>query len=1124
MVYEPQTSYTLNKIIQLIPSKVTLFGSNDSVLISGKMDINSTFTYTFYLEYHYTNKSPDFLTMSVGEIQAFQQNSLETFFLKFFGANITTGLLNELVVSRGIENLSHLRIKGILLKLYLLGPKQGLTILNLQVAYIPDFSLSPEFLLNDCQGDYLIFLQGDPLAFTWRFLIDCACKRFEDMARLFILKAQGRESLYLNATRQNLTLKQIEEKLFETGIQKIQANDSSSSNTDSLGFFSEIRKTSDLKKYVNVVDKLRLEEGNIDDFSTEIYFSPQLTYKVTGVFYIPDLSIQGRLNAIVTNIGGIMTAVVHLEFPNVTPEKLLKNFLSHNINAGLESLADTINPKGLVLITASRDVDLKNFLFVRTKNIYNETFWERGVHLGYEFQFKDCKTNRFCDYMAKNYDPNYLYSLYGELSEQESLRLIGKPQKHTSGVIVEPVSFTPEHIKLEIPLTDNINLLEEYEEASSLNFELLGDFSLNIENNGTLHFTSELDFLNSKIVVHGASPSLWSSALDLHTLNLSQISMHGRLDANSWRLLGLQIGSLAVFGRDCFLQTVNDSLFQRSRCFYGNADVTADYQDYNNNYLEGYFPNSTIWNLLFNGLDYEQFRQYESISKHISNIKLNNGVDLLYSMRELSVKSLRFKNHTQLQESRVIPKGFTIKGLANVVGLDGVLLMNIKPKEKVVSGVFYLNSAVSFAGGNGVILQTDLNSTDIENSVVFRLNGSEIPQDKQVNFLGKINLFNVQTLINMSITNDQYFVLTSGRIFQGIYDFKLELRAPYTDALQAAAFKIRGFFSKELIQDLENSLRNRTIDWMNYVKFILERLDQKIIELKNLMEVKQADLCNEELCPKELQCVEEPKQQCLEYSKKTVCKKQESFCLKPEQVCTKEQKVCVSEKKDCVNYDDKQAKCLEFKSECLDYVTICNEWKHVCNAETVLACNEFEIIEDNNDCKRSEFVCKIQEIRDLICQNDCRLRKKQYEKYEKLHENLVNGKELFNSKLTGFWIMNDEIQKHPNKFLNVLEGKFEENMPTLLDPRELTMQVSIVSFKEDLKNEDNLELIPEKDFDFRDLDNFSYRIFVKLARKWSERFNFDMILLKENEADLLNSLFTRVGSSQESFTGLLLIY
>ena len=120
--------------------------------------------------------------------------------------------------------------------------------------------------------------------------------------------------------------------------------------------------------------------------------------------------------------------------------------------------------------------------------------------------------------------------------------------------------------------------------------------------------------------------------------------------------------------------------------------------------------------------------------------------------------------------------------------------------------------------------------------------------------------------------------------------------------------------------------------------------------------------------------------------------------------------------------------------------------------------------------------------------------------------------------------MNDEIQKHPNKFLNVLEGKFEENMPTLLDPRELTMQVSIVSFKEDLKNEDNLELIPEKDFDFRDLDNFSYRIFVKLARKWSERFNFDMILLKENEADLLNSLFTRVGSSQESFTGLLLIY
>ena len=70
-------------------------------------------------------------------------------------------------------------------------------------------------------ADYLIFLEGDPLSFTWKFLVDCACKSFEEVARMYILRSEGQESIFLNATRQNVTLKTIEEKLFETDSHKL---------------------------------------------------------------------------------------------------------------------------------------------------------------------------------------------------------------------------------------------------------------------------------------------------------------------------------------------------------------------------------------------------------------------------------------------------------------------------------------------------------------------------------------------------------------------------------------------------------------------------------------------------------------------------------------------------------------------------------------------------------------------------------------------------------------------------------------------------------------------------------------------------------------------------------------
>lgn len=1128
IVYQPNTNYSLfNDLIDLFAERIELTGMNDTVKITGSLDLNSTFVFKFYNEYRYSDKAPESLLLSVNDLGQNTQNSFETFFMKLFGDGLSQALLEELTISRGLSQLENLRIKGILLKVYMAGPKQGLAVLNLQVDYVPDFSISPEFILYDCLADYLIFLEGNPLSFTWKFLVDCACKRFENIARMYILRSEGQENIFLNGTRQNLTLKTIEEKLFETGVHKLSDNSTIDNNTDDnnnnssfmfkqAGFFSEMRTQADLQKYINIVEGLKVEQGNIDDFSTEIFFIPQLTYKVSGSFYISDLLLQGKLHAIVTNIGGTMSSVVHLEFPGITPEKLLKGFLSDQTIQGLEALANVVTPTNLMLLTASRDVDLKNYLFVKTKNLYNETFWEKGVHLSYKFQFNnDCKNNKFCDYMAQKYDPTYNYTLYGELSEQDQLVLLGTPQNNNP--TPDPVNFQVQKVQLLIPLIVNSSSTQNNSESNkTINFQLLGDFLLSLEDNKTLHFKSQMSFLKDRIVITGLTEVPWSSALALPPLNLSQISMQAYVDLVSFQVKGLQLSSLAVFGRDCFLQTSNESIFQKSRCFYGDADITVNPNDYHQNYLEGYFPTANIWNILFSGLDYDSFRDYDGISKHISNVKLSNGVDLMYSMQDLVINSTRFKNHSETMEQRKIPSGFSIKGVGNVLGLDGVLLMNIDPILKQVSGVFNLNSAISFAGGNAVVLQTDLNSSDLDNSIIFNMQENEIPEEKQVHFIGKINLFNTQSNLNMTITNDDFHARTHGKIFKGLYDFALELSAPYNQSLQAADFKIKGLFSKDLINDLEVALRNKTVDWVNYVKFILNRLDKKIGELKDLLDSKQKDLCNEDLCPKELQCIDYPHHRCIEYSVKTVCKQQHSFCLKPEQTCVLQQDVCVSQEQVCVNVDNTTNQCIEYKNVCQDYLTICSQWKHICNSETVIACENFSVEVDENNCKRTEFVCKIQEVKDVICQNDCNLRRKQYEKYEKLYENLINAKETFNKKLTGFWIMNSEIQNKPNTFLTIAAGKFEELLTDLVDPRSLKMQISVISFKEDLTDDDNMELVEERNFDFKDQENFVYRLFLKLTKSWSQRFTFDMILLKENEAELLNDLFMTVNQNVEA--------
>lgn len=70
------------------------------------------------------------------------------------------------------------------------------------------------------------------------------------------------------------------------------------------------------------------------------------------------------------------------------------------------------------------------------------------------------------------------------------------------------------------------------------------------------------------------------------------------------------------------------------------------------------------------------------------------------------------------------------------------------------------------------------------------------------------------------------------------------------------------------------------------------------------------------------------------------------------------------------------------------------------------------------------------------------------------------------------------------------------------------MEIGIASFS-GISAEENEEIdwIQSIDFDFKNIERLVDDIFTKLTTKWSLRFNFDPVVLKENESNLLEELY-----------------
>lgn len=312
----------------------------------------------------------------------------------------------------------------------------------------------------------MIFSDHEKNKYSWKLVLNCECRGMEDFAKAYIMKDADNEKIFINSTRKDLSVELIKEKIFKKGFE----------GKNLLGLFPE--------EDVEAGFKLNFEKAVFESFSTEVLFSPQQIYKVSGRVYLKDMDLRGSLSVIIANLGGKLISFATFNFTQIKFHKFLSRLVNERVQSRLFELSKVIKPEKVIIITSNEDIDFKDFNVVDVKSINNESYWNKGVHLFYEFVLdqENCAQELFCKYMNKIYGNNASFSLIGDVvNKDEYIRFQGKLP---NAVLASPFEF--KDVTLNLPLS--------FQSEEMINFEIHGKYSLVVENNKTINFDGSLLF------------------------------------------------------------------------------------------------------------------------------------------------------------------------------------------------------------------------------------------------------------------------------------------------------------------------------------------------------------------------------------------------------------------------------------------------------------------------------------------------------------------------------------------------------------------------------------------------------------------------------------------------------
>ena len=97
---------------------------------------------------------------------------------------------------------------------------------------------------------------------------------------------------------------------------------------------------------------------------------------------------------------------------------------------------------------------------------------------------------------------------------------------------------------------------------------------------------------------------------------------------------------------------------------------------------------------------------------------------------------------------------------------------------------------MTFAGGNAMVFETDYTKS---NNIMFKIN-SNISPENQIYFEGHIGIFGIRDLVNVTINNVEFSMNMVGKIFNGNYEFDMDISAPYDESIIHALFTVKAKF------------------------------------------------------------------------------------------------------------------------------------------------------------------------------------------------------------------------------------------------------------------------------------------------------------------------------------------
>ncbi|KAL4479637.1 hypothetical protein ABPG72_004233 [Tetrahymena utriculariae] len=999
---------------------------------------------------------------------------------KMFSQDNLQKIVQGMQLDRGVQNIENVKISQMLVTLNL---KANSYQVIMNYDEIVDFSLSLNLDLKGCFG--WIMIQKDSA--NNQFYLEsnsliCQVEQFPQYCRLNIKKTNTNTLYFLRFADDEYLLKQVDQEiLYKINDSSLNANKFEESLNGLIDF-----------------NRTYLHQLNV-----QIFFEPKIIYEAQAKVGGKDFKTIGEFKAKLTRINGRINTFASFTFGAENVSNLFKVEKS--------DLVSTV-PKSLYIFYSEQDLNVKDLPYL-SKGAFgplDQQQWSQGPYIQYVFDLEDnCNVGKFLNYHKTEVKNLHLKGYF----KDQFIQLSGPIETKVN--VAAPITLENIYLNVAINLNgqeifsgDNLSKVENLSKIQHGRLYLSAEFRMQVQESVYIQFQSILNYQNDgQGYLLAESPQPWDKAFDKENLLLSEVMFKGNLNEDLYRIQSFTINSLSMFGDNCFVELATDPVprFVSNKCFFGNSQIKVNFKDYSQNLFVSYINQINPQNILQVLMGYNQVQFATTVSKAISSMEFPKGLAMTYTKQNIKDSS----------GSIHIPKGFTLTGHAQLLGLKGHVVLNVN-QDKYMLGIFKFDE-LTLAGGNIVIVETEGTH---QNNIILRLqkDSPNLTEIDQVFFNPRAFIFNLQRSIQISVTKESGYVIEALDKFFGCEnDIAIRLTAPFNLDIQQSQFKLVAMFTPQHLKRINQVLMNLTKEWMNKTQQLFIDLAQRVSEVqKDLISLNRM-LCDKETCPYHQQCVGNPRSECVKYHQKQVCVTESVICLEEKIVCSLEQQICSETAITCTQFSATDPTiCENYQESCVQQITKCNQYTSICVSEEIKVCTKNQYVDDTERCIERQMVCDVEQVKDTNCQEECERKKEEFELKSIIFEKFTNALNNFQRRNSKFSEMVNYSLENEDSFVSIIEGKFEQTLNQFVNEQTLSVNFNVKSFTIVEKVGQDIQTYIIDRYDFTNEELMIRNLFKQMQQYWASKHSIDDILISQDSNIQLHNILNKINKLAQS--------